>query len=126
MPTLLAILTTCLLVFLVPVRALAVMPPHVRSFTPENGGVVTDGIVTIVGYSLGFVDPEQEIVVLDVRSQEPVPFTVTMDCVWEGEGDAPGARQQRCTIEVFMDALVPGQEYELRFLDEVMKFTFKP
>lgn len=120
-------LVVCLLFLLLfPALARAVMPPHISDTEPANGGVLTTDTVVLHGWSLGFTDPAADIKVTDTVTQTLVPFTATKDCAWEGEGEMPGARQERCTFEVKLEGLVEGREYELHYLDEVLRFTYQP
>ena len=106
-------------------RAQALMPPHVASTEPENGGVLETDTFVIHGYTLSLQDIE-EPVVADLENGKTVDTEASIKCEWEGEGDMPGAKQEACTVWVRLLEPEKGHAYELRFLDEVFTFTYSP
>ena len=108
--------------------AFALMPPHVTSIDPADGGTLTGKTVRIVGYSLEYTDLPKEFIIVDTATGKAVRFEHALSCQWVGEckDDKPGSCQQRCDLTVTLAATTPGQKLRLRYLDTEATFTVAP
>lgn len=90
------------------------MPPHVTDvdFDGER--------FTLTGYTLGILDIEDELTLVDADTDEPIPFDYDVDCEREDRGSGPprpGSVQSRCELVILLTECTPGQSVRLRFLD---------
>jgi hypothetical protein len=99
------------------------MPPHLNSTEPADGGVLESDVVVLRGYSLVFTEPDSELTIVPEAGGAPLPFTWEMDDTEEGEGDMPGAVQVRCVLRVKPEGLVRGGSYRLEYVGESIGFT---
>lgn len=102
--------------------ALALMPPHVTGSSPLSGQPMVDNTITFHGYSLKHVDEEPTVV--ETTRKEKVAFKKELKCTWEGKGDAPGSRQQRCSIVLTLEKPFVGAKYTASFLGTKVETTF--
>lgn len=126
----LAFITFLALALLLAAPARALMPPHLTGSMPEDGGVLVGDIVLLEGYTLYLPEPGQ-LVVTDLASGQEVPWeTADLSCQDEGDWERAqtddGAIQFRCELRIRLLAPEIGREYELRFLDRVIRFTCQP
>ena len=103
--------------------ALALMPPHLTGSQPPDNGTLDKPEILIFGYTLGMVDLEN-MKVTDAADGQQVKTSANLDCEWEGTGNMPGARQQRCTVKITLEKACPGHTYEVFFLDQTFHFTY--
>jgi Putative metal-binding motif len=94
----------------------ALMPPHIDSSMPENGGILLGDTVRFFGYSLSYGDLEQ-LEVIDLSANSEVEIFSDLVCFLEGEGNNPGCVQSKCTLTVALKEIMPTHEYELSFLN---------
>ena len=103
--------------------AAALMPPHITRTVPESGGVLAEPLVEIHGYTLGLAGPD-DLKVVDLNTGQTVAVDPDMDCQWEGEGDCPGCKQERCVLRVRLLRACSGHEYEIEYLEQKLRFTY--
>lgn len=113
------------LFWLSPARGL--MPPHVRSSTPGNNGLLNGRVLHLSGYSLGYAETKR-IEVTDETTKARVPFTTKRSCSWIGKckPGMVGCRQQLCAVDVELKVVVPRRRYRLRWLRLDIRFTANP
>jgi len=108
--------------------AAALMPPHISSSDPQDGGVLEGDTLVFHGYSLAF---GEEVKVADAAG-EPVQVTQQLTCTGEGdccEADRRdedlrvGCCQQRCELRVTLSGVVPGATYRATVLGATLVFT---
>lgn len=102
-----------------PGLACALMPPHWNSIEPAPGSTLQGRILVVKGFTLA--NAELKITDGDGKS---VPFSTEVDCAWEGEGDMPGARQQRCTLRAkLMGELKKGTQITVALFRNTAEYT---
>ncbi len=91
------------------------MPPHVETTEPPDGGVLEGDTVVFYGWSFGFF-PDEPVLAVDA---DGCPIDVERRLVGEcvGDGDTPGSRQYRSKLVGRLMGVVPGGTYRVRFLD---------
>jgi len=106
-------------------HALALMPPHIQSATPPNEGVLEGQTFVFSGYSLEYADAKKLKVIL-VKTGEEIEYTTETSCTLEGKCDdnaRPGSCQEKCEMRVNLNKVVPGEQYEIHFLEWKSRFT---
>lgn len=120
-----------LLVTLLPAGGLALMPPHIDSSVPPDGGVLDGDTLVFRGYTL---QDGVDVEVVDAGGAI-VPITQHVVCTDEGdccgrdrrEGDLRvGCCQQRCELRVTLSEVVPEAAYRATVLDKSVVFTAAP
>jgi hypothetical protein len=107
--------------FLLGAPALALMPPHANSVSQPSGTTLTSRTITFDGYTLGRLDT---MLTITDTAGAAVPFISDSKCEWIGEGDAPGARQQKCLATVTLTGpLEPGQTITLKLMSDDYTYT---
>jgi hypothetical protein len=135
-----------------PTLALALMPPHVDSTEPKNGGTMVGNVVLFHGYSLDYADREATVVDLNAAASDAtkrktkkakrgaakkgagaqadatakVAATVEVSCEWVGDGDCAGCKQQKCTATVTLAAVVAGHRYKVTYVDTTVEVVAGP
>lgn len=92
----------------------ALMPPHINSSIPENGGILLGDTVRFYGYSLGYGDYEQ-LRVVDLTNDSTVETESDLICASEGEGHNPGCVQFKCILSITIKAIISTHKYEISF-----------
>lgn len=118
-------LGTLAALLLLPLSASALMPPHVRSVDPAPGSTLTARTFTVQGYTLDVGG--DHLATLKGADGRAIPVAVDTACTWVGEGDAPGARQQRCTMTVrIVGDVKAGEALTLTLLGDAHAYTVGP
>ena len=103
-------------------NVIALMPPHLVRTTPHNGGLLEGNTLTFYGYSLKYTEIE-DLLVINLTTNNKVEISTDLSCEWEGEGDCRGCQQQYCILRVTLLKVYPGHEYEANFLGWKIRFT---
>jgi len=106
-------------------HSLALMPPHIQSTIPPNEGVLEGDTFLFHGYSLEYAESDSLKVIL-VKTGESVEHTTKTSCTLEGKCDEesrPGSCQEKCEMRVTLKQVLPGEQYEIHFLDWKSRFT---
>jgi hypothetical protein len=106
-------------------EALALMPPHVSSTVPGDGGTLQGDTVVFHGYSLEYAD--DAVSIIDLATERPVQHAAALDCQWEGH-DPPGhvgGTQLRCELKLTLEGLEPGHRYRASYLDTTIEFEWE-
>lgn len=92
----------------------ALMPPHINSSIPENGGNLLGDTVLFFGYSLSYGDAEN-LKVIDLTTSSEVETSSDLNCASEGEGNSEGCVQMKCILAITIKEIIPTREYEISF-----------
>lgn len=100
------------------------MPPHVSTTTPKDGGALNGQVVELRGYTLGILDLDEELEVVDETAGEPVDYDTDLTCEQQGPADGPmGSQQEFCVLRVELAETTPGHTYRLNFLDTTIRVS---
>jgi hypothetical protein len=105
--------------------ASALMPPHISSSVPKDGGVLNGNTVLIEGYSLKYA-PLKDLVVMDMDTNEKIDADTDLKCSWIdncGEKDEVGCEQQKCELKVTIKKVISGHKYKLILGEDTIEFT---
>lgn len=119
-----ALAAACASVLATPTPASALMPPHVQSTDPANGGTLVGTVVRFVGYSLDYADKEASA--QDLTAKAKVATSVDVRCEWVGKGDCAGCKQQKCVAAVTLAKVVSGHRYRVSYLDTIIEVVGGP
>lgn len=117
---------------LVPAAAVALMPPHIRGSDPEDGEMLVGDTIELYGYSLRYVDLDEELEVVDETAGEPAPHDRDLECEWTDATraptalSAPGERQLACTLEIALREVTPCHEYRVSLLNTTIRVEAAP
>jgi hypothetical protein len=106
-------------------NTLALMPPHIQSTIPPHEGILGGDTFLFHGYSLEYAEAGSLKVIL-VKTGEAVEHTTKTSCTLEGQCDEPsppGSCQEKCEMRVFLKHILPGEQYEIHFLEWKSRFT---
>ncbi len=99
------------------------MPPHATNISPMDGSVLLSRVIRISGYTLNGIDKMAKI----TSGGAKVPFVAQIKCTTEGQGDMPGAVQQRCEGTLTLTGpLKAGQLVTLDLLGSKTSWTVSP
>lgn len=110
--------------------AFALMPPHVTSINPPDGGVLKGRMIVIEGYSLGHADLSKQLKIVDAtKAKRTVAYKPALSCKSVGKcgpGSPPGACQSKCSVNVTLENVEAGQTIRLTFLRMKATITVGP
>ncbi len=118
-------LVFALVALLTAASAFALMPPHVTKITPKDGGVVKNGKIVVVGYSLRYAKPERSMTITEVATKNDVAYSHKMTCksIGKCKNDTPGSCQQLCTVEILVEGVKSGDKIQVKYLKTTATLT---
>ncbi len=99
----------------------ALMPPHVRSTEPADGGTLQGRVIVIHGYTLN--GSYGKVVVTELRTGRDVPVDLKRDCKRVGKGDCAGCVQRKCVLTATLAWTRAGERYRMSLLDTQITLT---
>ena len=102
----------------------AMIPPHVRSNIPSEGGTFSGNVIEISGSLLGILFEEAPPTVWDLEADCAVPVTWKEEVThtWHSEAPAVGGDIQT-RVEIFLATVVSGRKYRLRYPSSLSDFS---
>lgn len=106
----------------------ALMPPHIKRVEGLEDGKLKGASLKVHGMTLGILDLNKDVGLFDAQGQSHA-LKIDRKCEWQGEGDQPGARQEKCELSIVFSDLKPGEHYAIKFKnirDGVIEFIYQP